>query len=297
MKPLKRLEGMEGKSAKVEKSIKVNEAMIASIVNSVMFFTTARHARHLGIAYIISEQNLTLDLLSDGSAKVSDMITYHSYHADTFHHTLHLLDYNISQLTVSLFDSKAQTKQILRQTEANVPLSYQLTKKMDEALRLQLNYPSQHQTVSFVFEYVIDNIVTSYADLAELTPLLTQDSLIQEEADFNGTLLLPAVPQAQGKMLGDDDTKNRVPEENYTYAIHPPHTAPQEKVTAQLIKTGDQAQVSIDKWEGRSIIRVGLPSTAMTNETALMIQVAPEYFPNNPNTFPQQTLNNTYSAD
>ncbi|MGO4928072.1 DUF2207 domain-containing protein [Fundicoccus sp. Sow4_F4] len=242
------------------------EAIVSNIVRSVMFFTTARHARALDIAYITNEQKLTIDLQEDGSAKVSDRLTYTSYHAKTFHHTLHLLDYDVRKLSVSLIDPTTQTKQALRLTDKYEPLSYQITKVTDDQQRLQLNYESQHEKVTFVFEYVIDNFVTTYQDVAVLTTLQTDASIIQEEADFTGTLLLPTLPQQ------DAQTQ-------------------EVAISAQLTNTSEEGQVTIERQGNRHMIRVGIPSEAMTSETALTIQVAASFFPKNPNDFSERRLN------
>lgn len=228
------------------------EAMISNIVRSVMFFTTARHAKELGLAYVTRDQNLTIILRADGSAKVSDELTYTSYQADTFHHTLHLLDYDVSQLSVSFLDPITQSKQPLMLSDSKEPLSYQLIEVKDDYQRLQIFYEAQHENVTFYYDYVIDNFVTNYTDGAELIALRAHDGIIQEDADFTGKILLPALTQ--------------------------------EEVTVQLLNIGDQAQVVVG-WEEETVIHIGIPADAMTNETILHIQVAAELFPKNPNSF------------
>lgn len=233
------------------------EAMIANVVRSVMFFATARYAKALGLAYVTRDQNLTIALQADGSAKVSDKLTYISYQADTFHHTLQLLDYDVSQLSVSLLDPITQSKQPVMLSDTNEPLSYQLIEVREEYQRLQIFYEAKHENVTFYYDYVIDNFVTNYADGAELIALRAQDGIIQEDADFTGTILLPALTQ--------------------------------EEVMVQLLNVGDQAQVVVGR-EEETVIRVGIPADAMTNETILYIQVAAELFPKNPNSFLEFSL-------
>lgn len=234
------------------------ETMISTIVSSVMFFTTARHAKALGLAYVIREQNLTLTLAADGSANVSDELTYTSYQADTFHHTLHLLDYDVSQLTVSVLDPVTQRKQPLRLTDTKAPLSYQLIAGGDDFQQIQIFYEAPHQDVTFYYDYVIDNFVTNYGDGAELIALQVQAGLIQEDVDFTGKIVLPALTQAE--------------------------------VSLQLLHAGDQAQVVVG-WEDQTVIRIGIPAESMTAETILHSQVATELFPMNPNSFPELSLN------
>ena len=236
--------------------MKQEATKITSIVAGVMFYTTARHAKALEIAYVISEQELTINLHADGSASVTERLTYESYHAETFHHTLHLLDYNIHHLTIHRVDPLTAKKLPLTLSTDRSLLTYQVVEDSDDLQRLQLFYPSKHEPVSFMFAYEIDNFVTTYADLAELTALQTEAGLIQEEVDFTATIQLPEL------------------------------FCEEEACQAQLINLGPQAQLSFEL----NAIRIGIPATAMTKYSAIAIQLSKEYFPQNPNQFPDQVF-------
>lgn len=270
--------------------MKQKEAIISSIVRSVMFFTTARHARNLEIAYITRDQHLTIDLQADGSAKVSDQISYIAYHNQSFHHTLHLLDYDVSHLSVNFLDKETHTKRPLLLSDTKEPFTYQVRQLGDEAQRLKLYYHSQHETITFIFDYIIDNFVTNYAELAELIPLRTYASLIQEDADFTGRILLPAGPTENKQ---GDLTQDKVAQ----IATQLPEDSLLPEVSAQLINTGPQAQVVVENVGDRQLVHVAVPSEAMTPETTVRIHVDAKLFPENPNAFPEMTLEHMQPLD
>lgn len=251
-----------------------------------MFFTTARHANVLDILYIIKEQNLTIDLQADGSANVSDCLTYQSYHAATFHHTLHLLDYDIKELSISLIDPLSRTRQDVRLSDSREPLTYQITDVSDEYQRLQINHAAKHERVTFVFDYVIDNFVTTYSDLAELTTLQTQAGLIQEDADVTARLLLPAMKPVE-ELEPKEGSKPSVSAKAARPVID---DSLEDRVVVQLSHTGDQAQLVTDRNGDRPMIRLAIPADAMTEQTALSVQVDPGFFPDNPNAFLEHAL-------
>ena len=177
------------------------EKIVTSIVASVMMVTTAQVLGALDLAYIVDEQALDIQLQTDGSALVAERILYSSFHACKFQHRISLLDYEISDLTVSLYEPTQRTfveiPQLSDEQRSHVAPYYRLKIIADEVAQIQLYNMSDEQYLTFQFTYRIDNLIAKrHSETTELIAFDCQEGLLLPGADITGRVQFPeALPQ------------------------------------------------------------------------------------------------------
>lgn len=186
---------------KCGEDVERNEKIVTSIVASVMMVTTAQVLGALDLAYLVDEQALDIQLQTDGSALVAERIRYSSFHASNFQHRISLLDYEISDLTVSLYEPTQQAfveiPQLSDELHSHIATYYRLEIIADEVAQIQLYNASDERHLTFQFTYRIDNLVaTRHPETTELIMFDCQEGLLLPGADITGRVQFPrALPQ------------------------------------------------------------------------------------------------------
>lgn len=261
-------------------------------------------ANALSLAYIVFNQQLTIELATDGSAQIEDQITYGGPSSFTvFYQTPQALD-----LEIAVLDETTNTTTPLSKYDSTSDrdlnlYEYQVTEE-EGGTKIELVLGEFEESVTLVYNYRQENFVTNHDDVAVLQPLKGAQGLIQQYTDATIRLVLPAgldLETEQEKIESEnvptsstsssnldsdtlDDDKPAVqpavePKPEVTEPAHFTERLPGGIYVWLFYAEGNQVTVESD--ETNTIIEISLPDIGLSEPIEVQVAVSVERFPDN----------------
>lgn len=158
------------------------------IVVLSLCYTTDSYA--LEVSYDIEKQEIIAEINSNGDVQFTDQLTYD---IDYFNGVLFTLDrtgYDVSDYKVGMIDPQTQNITYFEENATGAPKTYQVMQSSN-AYEFKVFYPTNDETITFVFEYTIKELITNYADTAELNRKIV-GTKTDESLDVDALIVLPA---------------------------------------------------------------------------------------------------------
>lgn len=177
----------------------------------------------LSLAYIVSRQDLTIELAPDGSAKIEDRLdltgpagfemsyvinqpgTMKKQLSPNTTTALNLDKLNLDIEVVNLETGDTQPVEASDEFKENHYYAY----ARGDAVYIDLQMTDHGYEYGLVFRYEFDNFVTTYEDAAVIEPLKTPDGLLQNYTDASVRVILPGgldysvTPESEDDSEGD----------------------------------------------------------------------------------------------
>lgn len=233
----------------------------------------------LSLPYVVNQQVLTIELASDGSAKIEDRLhysgpanfklTYTIYQPSTMKEQLsptsakilNLADLNVSIEVINLETGESQPVERSLQAKENYYYAY----TQGDTVLIDLQMVDHGAEYGLVFHYELENVVTNYQDAAVIEPLKAIGGPLQQYTASTVRLILP-----EGLDLSDTETNgatetNGTTETNVTLAneIYE-QTEPEGDVVAEITTDGTDTVNSPDSSAARQA-QISLPIAPTLN--------------------------------
>lgn len=140
-------------------------------------------------AYDITHVDLIGDITAEGDVLFTETQTYQVEQLNGVIYQIDLREVNLGQYRVGVKDPETGQVRYFEESTSRQPETFQ-TQIEDDLLQFKVFYPSQNETVDFVFEYTLKNLITNYQDTAELNRKLLGTGT-NESFDVDAEIILP----------------------------------------------------------------------------------------------------------
>lgn len=131
------------------------------------------------ISFDITEADITGEISSNGDVSFKEIYTFDVDFMNGAYHNIDYGGYNITDYRVGILDKETGDIEYLTESFDESPGTYRVSDN-GEIFKLQVFNPAEDETVHFVFEYTLVELITNYNDTAEINR-----KIVPENTDDN----------------------------------------------------------------------------------------------------------------
>lgn len=139
--------------------------------------------------YDIQQVEIQADITAEGDLLVKENYTYQIDQLNGIYHEVDLREVELGKYRVGLIHPETGELDYFEESTSHLPRTFH-TNIEDDLLRFTVYYPSQEETLNFVFEYTLKSLIVNYSDTAELNRKIL-GSGTNEEMSVDLTVILP----------------------------------------------------------------------------------------------------------
>lgn len=123
------------------------------------------------VSFDITEADITGEISSDGNVSFKEIYTFDVDFMNGAYHNIDYGGYNLTNYRVGILDEETGQIDYLSESFNETPGTFKVTDD-GQLFKLQVFNPAQDETVHFVFEYTLEELITNYNDTAELNRVI-----------------------------------------------------------------------------------------------------------------------------
>lgn len=158
----------------------------------VMFapITTNNTVNAQEVSFDITEADITGEISANGDVKFKEVYTFEVDFMNGAYHTIDYGGYNIKDYQVGILNEETGEVEYLTENFNEAPNTFKVSDN-GTLFNLQVFNPAENETVHFVFEYTIEELITNYNDTAELNRKIVPENT-DDNFDVNAVIYLPS---------------------------------------------------------------------------------------------------------
>lgn len=279
--------------------------LLSVVLLFVLTVIPLKTANALSLAYVVEQQELTIELGPDGSAKIEDRIRYSGPSSFQPTYTIYspsnLADstfgFSIEELNLAIevVDLETGKSQMIEASDHLEDGHYYAYPEQDT---VQIEIPMFDQGYKFelVFRYEFENFVTNYQDVAVIDTLKAAGGPLQQYTQATVRLILPGALDFSADQAATTDLTNveeAVTEEDEVGLPSSPtfkqstnelaHFS--EKLPGDLwawLFYAEKAQLTLEPGDEQTVMQIHFPKIGLGEPTEIQIATPVERFPANP---------------
>ena len=160
--------------------------LIAFVVSCSVVFGVVQAA---DVSFTITDQEVTAEVQANGDVKFVQKWRYNIDKVNGVYMKVDAGQYRLGQYRIGMENSSGDIT-YFTESSAGTTGTFSATTDNDKITTFKVYYPAKNQIVTFVAEYTLQNLVTNYADTAELNRKLIGDG-VDSVTNVNAKVILP----------------------------------------------------------------------------------------------------------
>lgn len=127
------------------------------------------------ISFDITEADITGQISSDGDVSFKEIYTFDVDYMNGAYHNIDYGGYTLTDYRVGILDEETGDINYLNESFNEAPGTFKVSDN-GQIFRLQVFNPAEDETVHFVFEYTLEELITNYNDTAEINRMIVPEN-------------------------------------------------------------------------------------------------------------------------
>lgn len=142
------------------------------------------------VSFDITEADITGEISSNGDVSFKEIYTFDVDFMNGAYHNIDYGGYSIKDYRVGILDEVTGDINYLTESFNESPGTFKVSDN-GTLFRLQVFNPAENETVHFVFEYTLEELITNYNDTAELNRKIVPENT-DDDFEVNAVIYLPS---------------------------------------------------------------------------------------------------------